>query len=40
MSIGCVRTDMDTDKTLDDYVREADEIMYAEKLAKKVNRKE
>ena len=40
VSIGCVRTDMDTDKTLDDYVREADEIMYAEKLAKKVNRKE
>lgn len=38
VSIGCVRTDMNTDKTLDDYVREADEIMYAEKLAKKVNR--
>jgi len=38
VSIGCVRTDMCTDKTLDDYVREADQIMYAEKLAKKVNR--
>ena len=38
VSIGCVRTDMRTDKTLDDYVREADQIMYAEKLAKKVNR--
>ncbi len=38
-SIGCVRTDMRTTKTLDDYVREADAMMYAEKVAKKVNRK-
>lgn len=38
-SIGCVRTDMRTTKTLDDYVREADAMMYAEKAAKKVNRK-
>lgn len=40
VSIGCVCTDMETDRTLDDYVRQADEIMYAQKMAKKVNRKE
>ena len=38
VSIGCISTDMNTDKTLDDYIREADEIMYKEKAAKKVNR--
>lgn len=38
VSIGCITTDMNTDKTLGDYIREADEIMYEEKAAKKVNR--
>lgn len=39
ISAGCIDTDMFSDKSLDDYVREADEVMYQEKLAKKVNRK-
>lgn len=39
VSVGCVVTDMEGDKSLDDYVREADECMYQEKIAKKVNRK-
>lgn len=39
VSAGCVITDMESEKELDDYVREADEIMYEEKLAKKANRK-
>lgn len=38
ISIGTVVTDPKMDKTLDDYVREADEIMYREKMEKKVNR--
>lgn len=40
VSIGAVFTDMETDRTLDDYVREADEIMYAEKTAKKADRRD
>lgn len=39
VSVGCVVTDMASDRSLDDYVREADEIMYQEKVAKKANRK-
>ena len=39
-SIGCITTDMNLDKSLDDYVREADEIMYIEKVSKKANRTE
>lgn len=39
ISAGCIVTDMESGKTLDDYVREADEIMYEEKLAKNANRK-
>lgn len=39
LSIGCIFTDMTEDKTLDDYIRDADEIMYEEKAKKKVNRK-
>lgn len=39
VSAGCVVTDMKSDKSLDDYVREADEIMYQEKVEKKANRK-
>lgn len=39
ISAGCIVTDMECDKTLDDYVREADEVMYEEKTAKKANRK-
>ncbi len=38
ISVGYVYTDMDSDRPLDDYVREADEIMYREKIAKKVER--
>lgn len=34
VSIGCIQTDMNTDKTLDDYIREADEVMYLEKQRK------
>lgn len=37
-SVGAVYTDMTTDKTLDDYIRIADETMYAEKTRKKANR--
>lgn len=37
-SVGAVRTDMSTDKTLDDYIRIADETMYEEKTRKKANR--
>lgn len=39
-SIGCIYTDMSTDKSLDDYIREADENMYAEKIMKNVQRTE
>lgn len=39
-SIGCIGTDMNTEKKLDDYVKEADEIMYHQKYMKKVNREE
>lgn len=39
ISVGYVHTDMDSDRTLDDYVREADEIMYQEKIEKKVERR-
>lgn len=39
ISVGCIHTDMTTEKQLDDYVREADEIMYLEKVAKKANRR-
>lgn len=38
VSIGCICTDAESEKDLDDYVREADEIMYLEKASKKVNR--
>ncbi|MBO5302888.1 MAG: GGDEF domain-containing protein [Lachnospiraceae bacterium] len=38
VSIGCVVTDMETDRTLDDYIREADENMYEEKVKKKAER--
>lgn len=38
VSVGYVHTDMDSDRPLDDYVREADEIMYREKTAKKAER--
>ena len=37
-SIGYVITDPAEDKTLEDYVREADHIMYREKMEKKVGR--
>ena len=37
-SIGYVITDPGDDKSLDEYVREADHIMYQEKMQKKVNR--
>ncbi|MDE7324159.1 MAG: GGDEF domain-containing protein [Lachnospiraceae bacterium] len=37
-SVGAVYTDMATDKTLDDYIRIADETMYEEKTRKKANR--
>ncbi len=37
-SVGAVYTDMTTDKTLDDYIRIADETMYEEKTRKKANR--
>ena len=40
VSIGCVKTDMDSEKTLDDYIREADEIMYREKVNKQMSRQE
>lgn len=39
ISVGCVVTDMNSDKNLDDYVRNADEMIYQEKVAKRVNRK-
>lgn len=39
-SAGAVVTDTSTDKTLDEYISMADEIMYAEKQKKKVNRTE
>lgn len=38
VSVGYVHTDMDSDRPLDDYVREADEIMYREKTGKKAER--
>ncbi len=38
ISVGCIKTDMNSDKALDNYVREADEIMYIEKKQKKANR--
>ena len=34
-SVGVIRTDMKSDKNLDDYIREADEVMYEEKSTKK-----
>ena len=37
-SVGAVHTDMTCDKTLDDYIRIADEAMYEEKTRKKANR--
>lgn len=38
VSAGCIYTDMGTDKSLDDYIREADEIMYLEKMEKRAVR--
>lgn len=38
VSIGCIATDMATDRSLDDYIREADKIMYSEKTKKKAER--
>lgn len=38
VSIGYVCTDMTTEKELDDYVREADEVMYQKKVLRKLNR--
>lgn len=38
VSVGYVITDMSTDKALDDYVREADEVMYQEKREKHAER--
>lgn len=38
VSVGSICTDMNTDKTLDDYVREADEVMYKDKMNKKAQR--
>lgn len=40
VSIGVVITDMEEEKTLDDYIREADEVMYAAKVAKKAERRD
>ena len=39
VSIGVIRTVPESSRKLSDYVREADEIMYGEKMKKKVNRK-
>lgn len=39
-SIGCMITDRNQDKELEDYIREADKVMYKEKHRKKVNRTE
>lgn len=39
-SVGAIYTDWSSDKTLDDYIREADEIMYKEKMKKKVHRRD
>lgn len=39
VSVGYIVTDMETDKNFDDYVREADEVMYQEKTAKKAERR-
>lgn len=39
VSVGHIRTDMYSDKTLDDYIREADEVMYQEKVKRKLQRK-
>lgn len=39
-SAGAVHTDMQKDKSLDDYIRDADEVMYEEKAAKKLERGE
>lgn len=38
VSVGSIVTNMEMDKTLDDYIREADEIMYLEKAGKKARR--
>lgn len=38
VSIGYVCTDMSTEKELDDYLREADEVMYQKKVLRKMNR--
>ena len=37
-SIGTIYTDWKSEKTMDDYIRQADEVMYREKMKKKVNR--
>lgn len=39
-SIGCIDTDMTTDRSMDDYIKQADEIMYAHKVMKKAKREE
>lgn len=39
ISAGSIQTDMNSGKELDDYVREADEIMYREKIARKKQRR-
>lgn len=39
VSAGWIATDMESGKSLDDYVRMADEIMYQEKTAKNANRR-
>lgn len=38
VSVGYVCTDMTSEKEFDDYVREADEVMYQKKVARKLNR--
>ncbi len=38
VSVGSICTDVNTDKTLDDYIREADEVMYQDKIKKKAQR--
>ena len=38
ISVGSIDTDMKSGRELDDYVREADEIMYREKSSRKKQR--
>lgn len=38
VSVGSIMTDVTSEKTLDDYIRNADEVMYREKADKKVQR--